>query len=64
MPKTGRIRVSGYDERIVDVIEELVHFNVLIRSHAARLVDRIVHDGASAVIESSSLLLRNQFNSS
>ena len=40
MPKTGRIRVSGYDERIVGAMEELVHFSVLMRSHAAQLADR------------------------
>ncbi|PNU01653.1 arsenical resistance protein ArsH [Novosphingobium guangzhouense] len=36
----GRMRASSYYERIVDVMEELVRFTVLLRPHAAQLVDR------------------------
>jgi arsenic resistance protein ArsH len=36
----GRMRPSGYYDRIVDVMEELVRFTVLTRPHAAQLVDR------------------------
>ena len=36
----GRMKPSSYYDRIVDVMEELVRFTVLLRSHAAQLVDR------------------------
>lgn len=36
----GRMRPSAYYDRIVDVVEELVRFTVLLRPHAAQLVDR------------------------
>ncbi|WP_298164876.1 arsenical resistance protein ArsH [Novosphingobium sp.] len=36
----GRMKPSAYYERIVDVMEELVRFTVLLRPHAERLVDR------------------------
>ncbi|KFD30083.1 arsenical resistance protein ArsH [Sphingobium yanoikuyae] len=36
----GRMRASSYYERIVDVMEELVRFTVLMRPHAVQLVDR------------------------
>lgn len=36
----GRMRPSSYYERIVDVMEELVRFTVLIRPYAAQFVDR------------------------
>lgn len=36
----GRLRASSYFDRIVDVMEELVRFTVLTRSHADQLVDR------------------------
>ena len=35
-----RMKPSSYYERIVDVMEELVRFTVLLRPHAAQLVDR------------------------
>ncbi len=38
--ENGRMRPSSYYERIVDVMEELVRFTVLMRPHAAQLVDR------------------------
>jgi arsenical resistance protein ArsH len=36
----GRMKPSAYYDRIVDVMEELVRFTVLLRPHADRLVDR------------------------
>lgn len=47
----GRMRPSSYYERIVDVMEELVRFTVLLRPHVATLTDRYserVGDAASA----------------
>lgn len=38
--EAGRMRPSAYYDRIVDVMEELVRMTVLIRPHAAQLVDR------------------------
>ncbi len=34
------MKPSAYYDRIVDVMEELVRFTVLLRPHADRLVDR------------------------
>lgn len=36
----GRMRPSSYYERIVDVVEELIRFTVLIRPHVDMLTDR------------------------
>jgi len=36
----SRMKPSSYYDRIVDVMEELVRFTVLLRPHAAQLVDR------------------------
>jgi arsenic resistance protein ArsH len=36
----GRMMPSAYYDRIVDVMEELVRFTLLVRPHAAELVDR------------------------
>jgi arsenic resistance protein ArsH len=36
----GRMKPSSYYDRIVDVMEELVRFTILLRPHAAQLVDR------------------------
>ena len=38
--EAGRMKPSAYYERIVDVVEELVRFTVLLRPHANQLVDR------------------------
>src|SRR3546814_2393577 len=38
--EAGRMRPSAYYERIVDVVEELVRFTVLLRPHVAELTDR------------------------
>jgi arsenic resistance protein ArsH len=35
-----RMRPSSYYDRIVDVMEELVRFTVLVRPHSTQLVDR------------------------
>ena len=37
---TGRMRPSAYYERIVDVMEELVRFTILLRPHVAQFTDR------------------------
>jgi arsenical resistance protein ArsH len=38
--EAGRMKPSSYYDRIVDVVEELVRFTVLMRPHAEQLVDR------------------------
>ena len=38
--EAGRMRPSSYYDRIVDVMEELVRFTILLRPHAGQLVDR------------------------
>ena len=38
--EAGRMKPSSYYDRIVDVMEELVRFTVLMRPHTAQLVDR------------------------
>lgn len=38
--EAGRMRPSAYYDRIVDVVEELVRFTVLLRPHGDALVDR------------------------
>jgi len=38
--EAGRLRPSSYYDRIVDVMEELIRFTILIRGHAEQLVDR------------------------
>ena len=36
----GRMKPSSYYDRVVDVVEELVRFTVLLRPHSEQLVDR------------------------
>ncbi len=43
----GRMKPSAYYDRIVDVMEELVRMTVLMRPHAAQLVDRYSERKAS-----------------
>lgn len=38
--EAGRMKPSAYYDRIVDVVEELVRFTVLLRPHSDQLVDR------------------------
>lgn len=38
--EAGRMKPSAYYDRIVDVMEQLVRFTVLLRPHAVQLVDR------------------------
>ena len=38
--KAGRMKPSNYYDRIIDVMEELVRFTVLLRPNTAQLVDR------------------------
>jgi arsenic resistance protein ArsH len=40
LDEAGRMMPSSYYDRIVDVMEELVRFTVLLRPHAGQLVDR------------------------
>lgn len=44
----GRMRPSSYYERIVDVVEELIRFTVLLRPHTATLTDRYSERRAAA----------------
>ncbi|RIA37389.1 arsenic resistance protein ArsH [Hephaestia caeni] len=45
----GRMKPSSYYDRIVDVMEELVRFTVLLRPHAGQLVDRYSERKAAGV---------------
>lgn len=38
--EAGRMKPSSYYDRIVDVMEELVRFTVLLRPHTEQLIDR------------------------
>ena len=43
------MKPSAYYERIVDVMEELVRFTILVRPHAVQLVDRYSERKATGV---------------
>ena len=47
--EAGRMKPSAYYDRIVDVMEELVRFTVLLRPHAVQLVDRYSERKAAGV---------------
>jgi arsenic resistance protein ArsH len=47
--EAGRMKPSSYYDRIVDVVEELVRFTVLLRPHAHELVDRYSERKAAGV---------------
>ena len=55
----GRMNPSNYYERIVDVMEELVRFTVLLWPHAEQLVDRYSERKAQNVVIDPSLDLSN-----
>jgi arsenic resistance protein ArsH len=48
--EAGRMKPSSYYDRIVDVMEELVRFTVLLRPHAAPLVDRYSERKAADIV--------------
>ena len=48
--EAGRMRPSSYYDRIVDVMEELVRFTILLRPHAAQLVDRYSERKAAGIV--------------
>ena len=48
--ETGRMRPSAYYDRIVDVMEELVRFTLLLRPHTAVLTDRYSERKESAKV--------------
>jgi len=48
--EAGRMRPSSYYDRIVDVMEELVRFTILLRPHAAQLVDRYSERKAAGIM--------------
>jgi arsenic resistance protein ArsH len=48
----GRMKASAYYERIVDVVEELIRFTVLLRPHVATLTDRYSERKAAAGLPS------------
>ncbi len=48
--QNGRMKPSNYYSRIVDVMEELVRFTVLLRPHANQLVDRYSERKASGQV--------------
>lgn len=45
----GRMKPSDYYERIVDVMEELVRFTVLLRPHIEQLTDRYSERTTNAI---------------
>ncbi|MDZ7283234.1 arsenical resistance protein ArsH [Sphingomonas sanguinis] len=48
--EAGRMKPSSYYDRIVDVMEELVRFTILLRSHTAQLVDRYSERKSAGVV--------------
>ena len=57
--ENGRMKPSPYYNRIVDVIEELVRFTVLLRPHLAQLTDRYSERKESAEQLSARVNLRS-----
>jgi arsenical resistance protein ArsH len=52
--EAGRMKPSSYYDRIVDVMEELIRFTVLLRPHGEQLVDRYSERKAAGVDISAS----------
>ena len=48
--EAGRMKPSSYYDRIVDVMEELVRFTVLLRPHAEQLVDRYSERRSAGIV--------------
>jgi arsenic resistance protein ArsH len=48
--ENGRMKPSGYYDRIVDVMEELVRFTVLLRPHGIQLVDRYSERKSAGIV--------------
>lgn len=48
--ENGRMKPSSYYDRIVDVMEELVRFTVLLRPHAEQLVDRYSERKSAGIV--------------
>ena len=48
--QAGRMKPSDYYARIVDVMEELVRFTILLRPHTAALTDRYSERQASIIL--------------
>lgn len=48
--EAGRMKPSAYYDRIVDVMEELVRFTVVLRPHAGLLVDRYSERKSAGVL--------------
>lgn len=56
--EAGRMRPSGYYDRIVDVMEELVRFTILTRGHVDQLVDRYSERKAASVKREADIVAR------
>lgn len=55
----GRMKPSAYYDRIVDVMEELVRFTVLLRPHVAQMTDRYSERKENAAKVEARLKLEN-----
>jgi arsenic resistance protein ArsH len=53
--EAGRMRPSAYYDRMVDVMEELIRFTVLLRPHTAALTDRYSERKAAGVPDISAM---------